>query len=69
MFERRLLCQEETEQDRLDPVQELEWVVAAVDRDRDAWEGTKLVPDPPGIASARNVASGYRIAWEHRATR
>ena len=57
------------EQDRLDPVQELEWAVAAVDRDRDAWEGTKLVLDHQGIASAQSVASACLIEWERRATK
>ena len=68
-LQRRLLCQEETEQDRLDPGQELEWAVAAVARDRDAWEGIELVLDHQGIASAQSVASACLIEWERRATK
>ena len=67
-IKRRLLCQEETEQDRREQEQELEWAAAAVDKDRDAWEETKLVPDPREIASAHSVASAYRIVSGHRAT-
>ena len=38
-------------------------------KDRAAWEGTKLVLDPPEIVSAQSAVSACRIAWEHRATR
>jgi len=54
---RRLECQEETEQDRREPVQEPEWAVAREAKDGDAWAETALVQGHPVTASAPSVAS------------
>lgn len=68
-MERRLPCQEETEQGRREPEQERAVVAVAKDRDRGAWEGTKPAPGLPGIASAHSVANACLIVWERLATR
>ena len=66
---RRLKCQEETEQDRREPVQEPEWAVAREAKDGDKWAETALAQGHLVPVSAPSVASALHTQWEHRATR
>lgn len=66
---RRLKCQEETEQDRREPVREPEGVVAREVKDEDRWAATALVQDHPVPVSAPSVVSALHTQWEHRVTR
>ena len=51
------------------PEQEPVWAAAAVDKHRDAWEGTELGQALLDTASAQNAASARHTVWERRATR
>ncbi len=69
-FERRLQCQEETEQGHQERARELEWDVAErIARVEVEWEETKQVQGHLDSASVRSAASAHRMVWEPLATR